>query len=407
VRSQLKPTAFSPYRNFDWPTFCKATAGAAIVLLLIVLVPQKFAQQARLENTRSTIASIGRMAASVVDGDLHRQLIQHYSAELYGKVLEPLVDLHSANPDIFYLYTMVEKDGVAHFVTDTAASSDLKTPHKLRPSAYMEKFESVDSANDWLKQIALGRTYVTPTFEEDDYGTFLTAHAPIYDGTGKHAGFVGVDFDVGYFLKRERRFNVIATSSIVAALILAAAIGVGAAMYQASVKRRISELYDSSIRDGLTGLFNRRGAIELYREATQRPNFRGALLLIDIDSLRLVNDQHGHTYGDVVVARTATAIREALQPGSYAARLGGDEFMVLADVPSAEDALMLANAVVENLRNTIRLGTITFTVSIGIAGVDGEMSFSQSYRRAAKALQDARLSSSSRIVMFNPLETAS
>ena len=405
---KLSPSAFNPHRHFDWSTFFKATAGAGILLLLIVLVPQKFAQQARLENTRSTIASMGRMAASVVDGDLHRQLIQHYSPELYSKVVEPLVRLHSANPDIFYLYTMVEKDGAAHFVTDTATSPDLRTPHKLRPSAYMEEFESRDAAkNDWLEQISSGRTYVTPTFEEDDYGTFLTAHAPIYDGRGKPAGFVGVDFDVGYFLKRERRFNVIATSSIVAALILAAAIGVGASMYQASVKRRISELYDSSIRDGLTGLFNRRGAIELYREATHRPNFRGALLLIDIDSLRLVNDQHGHTYGDVVVARTATAIREALHKGSCAARLGGDEFMVLADVPSAEDAVMLANTVVENLRNTMRLGTITFSVSIGIAVVDEEMLFSQSYRRAAKALQAARLSSSSRIVVFDPLETAS
>lgn len=405
---KLSPSVFKPHRPFDWSTFFKATAGAGIVLLLVVLVPQKFAQQARLENTRSTIASMGRMAASVVDGNQHRQLIQHYSPELYTKVVEPLVRLHSANPDIFYLYTMVEKDGVAHFVTDTAASSDLRTPHKLRPSAYMEEFEPSDEAkDDWLEQIASGLTYVTPSFEEDDYGTFLTAHAPIYDGKGKHAGFVGVDFDVGYFLKRERKFNVIATASIVAALLLAAAIGAGASMYQSSVRRRISELYDSSIRDGLTGLFNRRGAIELYREATQRPNFRGALLLIDIDSLRLVNDQHGHTYGDVVVARTATAIREALQPGSYAARLGGDEFMVLADVPSAEDGFMLANAVVENLRNTIRLGTITFTVSIGIAGVDAEMSFTQSYRRAAKALQDARLSLSSRIVIFNPLETAS
>ena len=131
------------------------------------------------------------------------------------------------------------------------------------------------------------------------------------------------------------------------------------------------------------------------------------MLLIDIDSLRLVNDLHGHTYGDVVVARTATAVREALQPGSYAARLGGDEFMVLADVPSAGDAVMLANTVVENLRNTMRLGTITFSVSIGIAVVDEDMLFSQSYRRAAKALQAARSSSSSRIVVFDPLETAS
>ena len=80
----------------------------------IVLVPQKFAQQARLEGTRSTIASMARMAASVVDGDLHRRLIQHYSPELYD-VVEPLVRLHSANPDIFYLY-MLRRDKEEQFL---------------------------------------------------------------------------------------------------------------------------------------------------------------------------------------------------------------------------------------------------------------------------------------------------
>jgi diguanylate cyclase (GGDEF)-like protein len=395
------------HRTFDWATFLKASAAAAIVLLLLVLVPQKFAQQARLEVTRSTIGNMARIAASVVDGDLHRELTNHNSAELYRKVVEPLVRLHSANAEIFYLYTMVQKDGVARFVVDTAASPELKTPHKLEPSAYMEPFEPDDEfKDDWLTQIASGRTYVTPYFETDEYGTFLTSHAPIYDSKGEPAGFIGLDFDVEYFLNRESRFNLNAAGSIVAALVLAALIGVGATMYQASVRRRISELYDSSIRDGLTGLFNRRGAIELYREATQRSHFRGAVLLIDIDSLRMINEQHGHTYGDVVLAHTATAIREALQPGMTAARLGGDEFMIIAEQTGANDAVRIANEILAHLRQGMRLGTLNIALSVGIALTENEMNFSEAYRRAARALQKARSRSNERVVVFNPLDPA-
>ena len=88
------------------------------------------------------VGAIGQMAASVVDGDLHRRLLdpKNYSDDLYKRALEPLVRLHSADPDIFYLYTMVDRGGVAHFILDTASSPDLRTKHQLRASAYDETF---------------------------------------------------------------------------------------------------------------------------------------------------------------------------------------------------------------------------------------------------------------------------
>jgi GGDEF domain-containing protein len=79
---------------------------------------------------------------------------------------------------------------------------------------------------------------------------------------------------------------------------------------------------------------------------------------------------------------------------------------VLAEMPFAGDAIKLANAILKNLRQCMRLGTINFSVSIGIALVDQGMSFSESHRRAAKALQEARSSSSGRVFVFNPLEPA-
>ncbi len=86
---------------------------------------------------RSHVGEIGQLAASVVDGDLHRELLDpgNFRQELYDRAVAPLVRFHSANPDIFYVYTMVERDGVPHFILDTAASPDLRTNHQpmLKP----------------------------------------------------------------------------------------------------------------------------------------------------------------------------------------------------------------------------------------------------------------------------------
>jgi hypothetical protein len=118
---------------------------------------------------------------------------------LYKEALAPLVRFHSADPNIFYVYTMANLSDGLHFILDTATSPNLKTTRKLEASPYMEPFElRKEYEDDWLQQIALGKTYVTPTFEEDDYGDFLTAHTPIYDSQGRYSGFVGVDFDLEY-----------------------------------------------------------------------------------------------------------------------------------------------------------------------------------------------------------------
>ena len=156
------------------------------------------------------MGEIGQVAASVVDGDLHRKLLDptNYSDELYARALKPLVRFHSADPNIFYLYTMVDRGGVAYFVLDTAASPDLRTDHKLRASAYMERFDLREEYknDDWLDQLAAGKTYVNRTFEQDDYGDFLSATSPIYDSEGRYSGFVGVDFDLQYYFDQDAFF---------------------------------------------------------------------------------------------------------------------------------------------------------------------------------------------------------
>jgi hypothetical protein len=78
-------------------------ATAVVALVSIVAIPQYLSKQARWDALRSQVGEIGKLAASIVDGHLHRQLLDptNYSDGLYSRALEPLVRFHSANPNIF------------------------------------------------------------------------------------------------------------------------------------------------------------------------------------------------------------------------------------------------------------------------------------------------------------------
>jgi diguanylate cyclase (GGDEF)-like protein len=393
--------------QFNWVTFAIATLAAAVILLPLVVVPQWLSKQARWDVLRSHVGEIGALAATVVDGDLHAKLLDpaNYSYDLYARALAPLVRLHSADPNIFYLYTMVDRGGVTHFVLDTAKSPDLRTNHKLDASDYMERFDIREEYEDeWLKEIASGKTYVTPTYEQDDYGTFLTAHSPIYDSEGRYSGFVGVDFDLQYYFAQEARFRAIAIGSFIAALLLALAIGYLVTRYYSAMRHRMQEFYENSIRDSLTGLLNRRGAIEAITKSLARHPGTNATLLVDIDNLKMINDLRGHIAGDAVIVRTADAIRESVRDGDDCARLGGDEFIIFAPECDFDCAKTIAQSIITTLsKQRMPLAGVSIGVSIGIAVHQGaNTDFTQMYREADLALVAAREEGKSRIGHYVP-----
>jgi diguanylate cyclase (GGDEF)-like protein len=372
-----------------------ATLVSAIILVAIVAVPQWLSKGARLEVLRDHVGQIADLAASTVDGDLHAQLIDpaRYSKDLYDHALKPLVRFHSANPEIFYVYTMVERDGGTFFVLDTAASPDLNVGRNLRASAYMERFQlRPEYESDWLKQIASGTTWVTPTFQQDDYGDFLTAHKAIYDSQHRYVGFVGVDFDLQYYLSQEARFRNIGTWSLVAALIASLIIGYIISLYHFDLNHRIEEHYHTSIRDGLTGLLNRRGALDAIRRSLERRTASYATLLVDIDNLKLLNDTAGHAHGDAVIGALAAIIRESIREGDDCARLGGDEFMIFAPNCDADGAAEVARRILTAAASPRSdLAGASFTVSIGIAVRDqADADFDRMYREADAALYHAK-----------------
>ncbi len=397
-------------RQFSPRTFWAVTLIAAAVLYGIVAIPQMLSRHARLEVLRLHVGAVAQLAASVVDGDLHRQLLEpaNYTPELYARTVRPLVKFHSADPDIFYVYTMMEREGRTYFIVDTAASDQLVTKHTLRASAYMEPFETLDKEPDpdWLQRIAAGQTYVYPKFLRDEYGNFLSGHAPIFDSQGRYSGFAGVDFDLQYHLAREARFRVIHIGTLCVALAVAVLIGYLTARYHQQVRRRLDQQYQISMRDELTQLLNRRGAMTSIEHALASGASSYAAIVVDLDGLKSINDNHGHVAGDDFLVRVATAIQASVRDADVCARLGGDEFLVFAAGCDLDAATEIARRILARVGAPDSADTAgAYGVSIGICVASPpDVSFESMYRCADKALYRAKATGRNRFVIFDPLD---
>lgn len=386
--------------------FFAATGVIAFVMLLLVTVPQTLSRHARLQVLREHVEEVARLAASVVDGDVHRQLINGEADEATrAEATRPLLRLHRAWPEAKYVYTMASRNGAAWFVLDTAHDPRLAAERNLRASSYMEPFELREEyASDWLEQLEAGRSFVNPEFQHDDYGYFLTGHAPILDSTGRPAGFVGVDFGLDYYLSEERRFRHIETASIVGALLLSLLLGYIYARYHYRQQAELRTHYESSMNDSLTGLLNRRGVnAAVATELARSGGDCHAALLVDIDHFKGINDTHGHAAGDTVLVSLARALRASIGEHDLPARLGGDEFLVVVPDCDIDRARTIAEKLLEAVRDRRNADDLPYSISVGIGvAYAGEGEFDLLYKRADIALYQAKAAGKNQFAVFDP-----
>lgn len=145
--------------------------------------------------------------------------------------------------------------------------------------------------------------------------------------------------------------------------------------------------------DPLTGIANRRGYEQLAEpQGTETPVI-GAVMMIDLDRFKAINDTHGHAVGDSVLVATASALANACRGFGEVARVGGEEFAVLVHHPhrgAAGPLAQLLRSAVSSIRLNAPLQDISFTASIGVAALDKGESVSEAMRRADMALYKAK-----------------
>jgi len=158
------------------------------------------------------------------------------------------------------------------------------------------------------------------------------------------------------------------------------------------------QMYHQAHYDALTDLPNRRLMLDRLRQAmddARRLRRCAAVLFLDLDRFKQVNDSLGHDVGDRLLKEVARRLKAVLRRGDTACRLGGDEFVaVLTDLEKPEDASMVARKILEVLQAPIEtgLGPLIATASIGIAAYpdDSAVDAEQLVRGADEAMYAAK-----------------
>ena len=126
----------------------------------------------------------------------------------------------------------------------------------------------------------------------------------------------------------------------------------------------------SAVTDGLTGLYNHSFFLQALRQEvlrSKRHGLRAALLLLDLDDFKQINDERGHVEGDRVLMRAAAVVREGVREIDVAARYGGEEFAVLLPDTSRLGAFVVAERIRRRIEERFARGRSIVTISGGIA----------------------------------------
>ncbi|MDW8050904.1 MAG: diguanylate cyclase [Armatimonadota bacterium] len=169
----------------------------------------------------------------------------------------------------------------------------------------------------------------------------------------------------------------------------------------------LSDLERLAFTDGLTQLYNYRYFQARYREAInlcRRYQHPMAIMLIDLDGFKQVNDEHGHLTGDHLLVQFAKVLRHLLRDTELVARYGGDEFVVLMPFTNLQGALIAAERVIQTICETRFLdpsGQARFqiSISIGVAAYpDSTPNPAEVLEKADEALEIAKRSGRNRVV---------
>jgi len=279
------------------------------------------------------------------DASLTRRHTLETALESERLLLRTMIDLIPAQ--------MYAKDTRSRFVAGNLAvargmgttTTELlgKTDFDFFPAAIAQSFFDDEQAILRSGQPLIDRQEVTLDQQSGTLRYLSTSKVPLRDPAGNIIGIVGIGRDVTEARRADERIHYLAT------------------------------------HDSLTGLPNRASFSDRLNALITRSGkeTRFALLFIDLDHFKLINDTHGHEVGDALLQLTAARLNENVRLGDVVARLGGDEFVVLCqDAAELEEIDAVASRIVEALTRPALLldqqARVSASVGIALFPADGE-----------------------------------
>ena len=168
-------------------------------------------------------------------------------------------------------------------------------------------------------------------------------------------------------------------------------------------ERLDGELARLEVLDPLTDVPNRRGfyqALTPWMALARRPGLPTAMIILNLDHFKRINDDYGHAVGDMVLVAMVDVCKKQLRDSDLMGRLGGGEFAIQLPRTTQDDAMMVA----ERIRNAIALlpvkaekAVINMTASLGVTTIRADDSAVSLFKRADEALREAKASGRNRV----------
>lgn len=171
-----------------------------------------------------------------------------------------------------------------------------------------------------------------------------------------------------------------------------------------------AKLYTAATRDVLTGIYNRAKLIseaEKQIEMHQRKTLPMGFMVIDIDHFKRINDQFGHSFGDIVLKELTLNIAQHLRNYDILGRVGGEEFVVILPNTTVEESLIVSERLRFEIENCpIQNCCITVSIGLWASEITSEMTFTQIFIAADHALYKAKNEGRNRVCLVQEVNIA-
>lgn len=187
-------------------------------------------------------------------------------------------------------------------------------------------------------------------------------------------------------------------------LALVVAVGLTSFFWILRLRQLNAKLKALSHTDDLTGLQNRTGLDAIFKdelERSQRFTHALSIMILDIDFFKRVNDELGHLAGDLVLKEIAQVLRQQVRTIDILMRWGGEEFLVICPGTSADKAVLLAERILQAVRDFRSSAGCALTLSAGVASLNAIDPPEKLFVQADLALYQAKASGRNRVVLYS------
>jgi diguanylate cyclase (GGDEF)-like protein len=353
--------------------------AATLVVLMVVTILGSFATDRSAARTRRSVVLSDAYEKAATGVAAEESLERKYRLEP-GPV--PLAGHRAAQQAVRNALADVIRLGNSR---DQTLATTLLADHALYVDAAMSMFAAVDRHESSATVNAIDGRTVDPVFG--------VLQSEIYASAAHHQS--QAISQIAALRRTSRLVLILDLATLVAGVALIVIAGTALMRSRRRLETQSDLNRHQALHDSLTGLPNRtlfqdRTAQAL--KAAQRSGDQIAVLVIDLDRFKDINDTLGHQYGDVLLSQVASRFHHTLRGGDSVARLGGDEFAVLLCATSADDAISAAERLTESLLDPFTVKDISLDVeaSIGIALAASGSDMETTLRHADVAMYEAK-----------------